>query len=114
MNAYLLLCAESLISLAVSLAVLRVLAGALVNVLGRICPDAETAAFWHGYTKLMLVIAPLLLVLTADMFTHFSDPLDSLRFALMAALAGLLAGLHAIGRRLGRFVTLPAQPGIEP
>lgn len=111
MNAYLLLLAESLISVAVSLAVLNVLSRPLVNVLGRICPDEQAAAFWLSYTKVMLLIAPLLLVLTVDMFTRFSEPMDNLRLALMAALGGVLFGLHSIGQRLGKFLTAPAQPG---
>lgn len=111
MNAYFLLFAESLISVAMSIAVLYILAGPLVNVLGRICPDEEAAVFWLSYTKVMLMIAPLLLVLMVDMFTHFSAPIDSLRLALMAALGGLLIGLHSIGKRLGQFVTAPQQPG---
>lgn len=111
MNAYFLLFAESLISIAVSLAVLYVLSGPLVNILSRICPDEQAAVFWLSYTKVMLMIAPLLLVLTVEMFTHFGDPIDSLRLALMAALGGLLIGLHSIGKRLGQFVATPQQPG---
>lgn len=111
MNPFLLLLAESLISAATSLTVLFVLSGPLMNALRRICPDEQAAAFWMSYTKVMLMIAPLLLVLTVDLFTRFSSPLDSLRFALMAALGGLLIGLQRIGSRLGRFVTLTRQPG---
>lgn len=111
MNAYFLLILESLTSIAVSLAVLYVLSRPLMNTLARICPDEQAAAFWLGYTKVMLMIAPLLLVLMLDLFTHFSDPIDTLRLALIAALAGLLVGLHTIGKRLGKFVTSPQQPG---
>ena len=111
MNTYFLLFSEALVSVAVSLAVLHVLSGPLMNILGRICPDEQAAAFWLSYTKVMLMIAPLLLVLTVDMFTHFSNPMDSLRLALMAALGGLLIGLHSIGKRLGKFVATPQKPG---
>ena len=111
MNAYLLLFVESLTSVAISLAVLYVLSRPLLNILARICPDEQAAAFWLSYTKLMLMLAPLLLVLAVDLFSHFSDPLDSLRLALLAALGGLLLGLHAIGKRLGQFVRAPQNPG---
>jgi len=111
MNVYILLFAESLISIVVSLAVLYVLSGPLINVLGRICPDEQAAVFWLSYTKVMLMIAPFLLVLLVDFFTRFSDPMDSLRLALMAVLAGLLFGLHAIGKRVGQFVTVPNKAG---
>jgi len=114
MNAYLLLIVESLISVSVSLAVLYVLSSPLVNSLRRICPDEQAAVFWLNYTRVMLLIAPLLLVLTVDMFARFSNPLDNLRLTLMAALCGLLVGLHAIGRRLGKFVVTPPAPERAP
>ncbi|MCE1243514.1 hypothetical protein [Oryzomicrobium sp.] len=110
MNAYVQLVATSFISVAVSGAVLRVLSGPLMNVLCRVCPDEQAATFWLSYTKVMLVIAPLLFVLLVDMFTRVGTPLDSLRFTLMATLGGLLIGLHVIGKRLGQFVKA-TQPG---
>ena len=110
MNAYSLLLAKSLMSLAVSGAVLYVLPPPLTKVLHRICPDEESALFWSSYTKIMLMITPLLLVLTADLLTRASDPMYSLRFAMMAALIGVLIGLHSIGQRMGKFVITPQQP----
>lgn len=110
MNAYIQLFAAASISVAVSFTVLRVLSGPLMNILGRICPDEQAAAFWLSYTKVMLMLAPLLLVLMVDLFARFSDPLDNVHLALMAALGGLLIGLHSIGKRLGRFVKAP-EPG---
>ncbi|MBI5889118.1 MAG: hypothetical protein HZB47_00365 [Nitrosomonadales bacterium] len=107
MENYLLLLLESLTSIAVSLTVLYVLSRPLMDVLSRICPDELAAAFWLSYTKVMLLIAPLLLVLTVDMFAHFSAPLDALRFSLIMALGGVLIGLYMVGERLGRFVTTP-------
>ncbi len=107
MNTYLLLLLELLISIAASLAVLRLLATPLVRTLGRICPDEESAGFWLSYTQVMLVIGPLLLVLLMDLFARFSTPQDSLRMALLATLGGLLAGLHLIGSKLGRFIPSP-------
>lgn len=111
MNASFLLFAESLISIAVSLLALYVLSGPLVKVLGRICQDEQAATFWLSYTKVMLTIAPLVLVLSVDMLSHFSDPMDNLRLALIAALGGLLIGLHSVGKRLGKFETMPQKPG---
>jgi hypothetical protein len=111
MNAYLLLFVELLISIVASLAVLHVLSRPLVDVLARICPDEQAALFWLSYTKVMLMIAPLLLVLTVDLLTHFSNPMDNLRLALMAALSGLLIGMLSIGKRLGRFVTAAQESG---
>lgn len=111
MDNYLLLLVESLTSIAVSLTVLYVLSRPLMNVLSRICPDEHAAAFWLSYTKVMLLLAPLLLVLSVDMFAHFSDPMDTWRFSLIVALGGILIGLYMVGERLGRFVTSPRTTG---
>jgi len=111
MNSYFLLFIESVTSLSVSISVLYVISRPLINVLSRICPDEQAAAFWLSYTKVMFLIAPLLLVLTVDLFAHFSDPLDTWRFSLILALAGILIGLYVIGKHLGQFVTAPQQTG---
>ncbi len=107
MNVYLILFFESVLSIAVSLSVLYVLSTPLVNVLCKICPDDQAAIFWLSYTRVMLIIAPLFLVLTVDMFTQLSDPVDSLRLTLMAVLCGLLISLYSVGKRLGQFVYPP-------
>lgn len=112
MNAYLQLFLEALTSILVSIIVLFLLSRPLMNTLVRICPDAEAAAFWHGYTRVMLTIAPLLLVLVVDLLSHFSDPLDALRLSLIAALGGMLIGLRAVGKRLGKFV-VASQPSAD-
>ena len=112
-NAYLQLLAAASISIAASGIVLSTLSGPLRSILGRICPDEQAAAFWLSYTRVMLMIAPLLLVLLVDLFSHFSNPLDSLRLALLAALGGLLIGLRSIGQRLGQFIEVPS-PGSLP
>lgn len=111
MNGLFLLLVESVTSITLSLAVLYVLSRPLINVLSRICPDEQAAAFWLSYTKVMLLIAPLLLVLAADLFAHFSDPMDTWHFSLIVALGGILIGLYMIGERLGQFVTTPQQTG---
>jgi hypothetical protein len=112
MENFLLLSLESLTSITISLTVLYVLSRPLMDVLSRICPDEQAASFWLSYTKVMLLIAPLLLVLTMDMFAHFSAPLDALRFSLIMALSGVLIGLYMVGERLGRFVTSPQKTGV--
>ena len=110
MNAYIMLFLELLISIAISLAVLYVLSTPLGNVLTKICPDEQAAVFWLSYTKVILMILPLLIVLTVDVVMQFRDPMDSLRLALIAVLAGLLIGLYSIGKRIGQFVIPPQQP----
>lgn len=108
MNAYLLLLLEMLISIAASMIVLRVLTTPLLRTLERICPDEQSANFWLSYTRVMLVIAPLILVLVMDLFSRYGNPLDSLRMTALSALGGLLIGMHLLGKRLGQFIRPPA------
>lgn len=104
----------SLISVTLSLVVLRLLSRPLACVLARICPDEPAAAFWLSYTQVMLTIAPLLVTLTVDWVAGTEQPLAAARLTLMAALVGLLVGLHAVGRRLGQFVRLPKDASATP
>lgn len=108
MNAYFLLLLKILISFAASLLVLQAIASALLRTLEHICPDAQSARFWLSYTRIMLVIAPLVLVLLIDMISRNADPLDSLRETALAALGGLLIGMHLLGKQMGRFIRQPA------
>ncbi len=108
---YLLLLIEAVTSITASLLVLHALSCPLMNVLSRLCPDESTATFWLSYTRIMLLIAPLLLVLTVNMFAHFSDPLDTWRFSLITILAGILIGLYMLGERLGQFIVPPQKAG---
>lgn len=111
MNACTLLITESLLSFALSATVLIVLSRPLRDTLAKACPDTEAAALWLSITRIVLVIVPFLLVLLVDTFSRHSNPLDSLRFALLAALAGVLVGLHSIGKQLSRFVVAPQHKG---
>ncbi|QDF95107.1 hypothetical protein CJ010_00330 [Azoarcus sp. DD4] len=95
------------VSIAISTLVLIVLSRPLIDVLRQLCPDAPAAAFWLSYTRLMLTIAPLLLVLLSDMFDRLADPVASLRLTLLASLGGLLVGLYTVGKRLNRFLAVP-------
>lgn len=113
MNIYILLLSKLLISVAVSIVVLAVLSRPLTKILNLICPDEAGAIFWVSYTKLMLVIAPFLLVLVVDFCTRNAEPLNSLRLAVIAALAGMLLGLHIVGKRVGQFAKAPAANGVR-
>lgn len=107
MSALVQLLVASLISVSLSLVVLRLLSRPLAHVLTRICPDEAAAGFWLSYTQVMLTIAPLLATLVVDGFVGADQPLASIRLTLMAALVGLLVSLYAVGRRLGQFVRQP-------
>lgn len=104
MNPTFLLLLECLLSVLLSLAILRRLSPPLGGLLEKLCPDAQSAAFWRSYTQLMLTLAPLLCVLLLDPFFPVGNPAAQVRFGLMASLGGMLLGLWIIGRRLGRFI----------
>lgn len=107
MNPYMMLLLEILISVAASMVVLRILTEPLLRTLERVCPDDQSASFWLTYSRVMLVLAPLILVLLVDSFSRYSNPLDSLRLTVLAALGGLLVGMFLLGKRLGKFIRLP-------
>lgn len=100
-----------LISVLLSLVVVRVLSRPLAPLLARLCPDEPSAAFWLRYIQLMLTLAPLVGALWIDRLASDAAPLEAFRLTLMASLVGLLIGLYAVGRRLGRFVVTPSRRG---
>ena len=104
MDAYLLLSLEMLVSVAASMIVLRILAAPLSRTLEHICPDEQSASFWLSYTRVMLVIAPLILVLIVDSFSRYSAAPESLRMTVLATLTGLLLGMYLLGKRMGAFI----------
>lgn len=111
MSTHIVLIAELLISLVFSSLVLWVLSKPLMNVLRRVCPNEQAASFWLTYTRLMLIITPLLLVMVVDWFSHSANPGATLRLAFIACLIGVIAGLKVIGQRVGRFVVTPEKTG---
>lgn len=98
---------QATISVLCSLLLIVLLRQPLTRTLARLCPDADTAAFWWAYASAMLVGAPLALVLLVNLFAPGATAVDQLRGALLTSLCGLLWGMHLLGRRIGAFVTLP-------
>lgn len=91
---------EILISLGLSTAVLFAISRPLMNALLDLCPTEKQAAFWLSYTRTMLLLAPLLLVLVVDGTQMYENTLDNIKVALMAALAGVLLGMIIVGKRI--------------
>lgn len=91
---------EILISISLSIAVLFVISRPLMNALLDLCPTEKQATFWLSYTRTMLLLAPLLLVLVVDGVQVYDDSLDNIKVALMAALAGILLGMIIVGNRI--------------
>ncbi len=102
---------ECLISILLSLLILRILGRPLGGLLERLCPDGESAAFWHSYSQIMLALAPLLCLLVVDLLVPSGDPASKLRVGLIASLGGLLFGLWIVGKRLSRFIETPRRTG---
>jgi membrane-associated HD superfamily phosphohydrolase len=92
--------AEIIISLTLTIATLMVLTRPLINVLKELCPTQKQAEFWLAYTRIMLAISPLLLVLIVDGFVSSSDLMVNIRVAIFAALAGLFLGMIIVGKRI--------------
>ncbi|QTR50988.1 hypothetical protein [Candidatus Thiothrix anitrata] len=91
---------EILISLSLSITVLFVISRPLLNALRDLCVSEKQADFWLSYTRTMLLLAPLLLVLVIDGMYVYTDALDSIRVTLIAALTGILLGLIIVGKRV--------------
>lgn len=91
---------EVIISLTLSIATLMVLTKPLVNVLAELCPTQKQAEFWLAYTRIMLSISPLLLVLLVDGLVSSDDMMVNVRIAIFAALAGLFLGMIIVGKRI--------------
>jgi len=94
-----LLLIETVISMIASLTIMLLISQPLKAALIDLCPTEKQANFWLAYTRTMLLISPLLLVLLINS-THKGDTFSDLRSAFIAALAGLLIGLIVIGRKM--------------
>jgi hypothetical protein len=99
MTSVTLLTIEIILSIATSLVIMWLMAQPLKSALVDLCPTEKQANFWFAYTRVMLLITPLLFVLFTNA-RHTGDTLSDLRSALMAVLAGLLAGLIVVGRKM--------------
>ena len=94
-----LLLIETVISLIASITIMLLISQPLKAALIDLCPTEKQANFWLAYTRTMLLISPLLLVLFINS-THKGDSFSDLRSAFIAALTGLLIGLIVIGRKM--------------
>jgi hypothetical protein len=100
MNQLLLFGLEIIISLCLSTVTLWLLSQPLVNVLEDLCPTKKQAAFWLAYTRIMLLISPLLLVLVVSILNNAGNNIDTIKISLGSALAGLLLGMIIVGRKI--------------
>lgn len=93
---------EMLLSLAISMVVLMLLQPVLKDMLRELCRRDSRAAFWNTFTRLMIFIAPLLVVI---LFTRSTSPqaiilAGAVRDTLLHALFGQFIGLLIIGKVL--------------
>ena len=52
------------------------------------------------YTRMMLFISPLLLVLIVSVMARTNSDIESIKVSLIAALAGLLLGMLIVGKKI--------------
>ena len=102
-NATLYLVIEIATSLGISIVVLLLLRPVLGTLLCELCRGETRAAFWNTFTRLMLLISPLIVVL---FFSHSTTTIVTVPFArelrdvLLFSLLGQFAGLAIVGRVL--------------
>ena len=99
MNELTLLLIEIVISIITSIAIMLLISPTLKSALVDLCPTEKQANFWLAYTRTMMLISPLLLVLLINS-THKGDMFSDIRAAFIAALTGLLIGLFFIGKKM--------------
>jgi len=99
MNELTLLSIETTISVISSITIMMLISNPLKEALSDLCPTETQAKFWLAYTRTMLMISPLLMVLFINSL-HKGDTFSDLRSAFIAALTGLLIGLIIIGRKM--------------
>ncbi len=112
MNPILLLLSEILLSLLTSIAVLVSISAPLKNILVDLCPTSKHADFWVYYTRIMLLLAPLLVVLIVGNTIPYNNPITShdllqgLKVASIANLSGLILGLIIVGKKVFLSISL--------
>lgn len=96
---------EILFSLAVSLFVFALLQPVLRAMLRELCQGESRAAFWDTFTRLMLFIAPLLVVIMLTKSTRQEEIVlvQAMRDTLLHTLFGQFLGLLIIGKVLLSF-----------
>ncbi len=99
MNELTLLLIEAVISVITSITIMLLISQPIKAALLDLCPTEKQANFWLAYTRTMMLISPLLLVLLINS-THKGDIFSDLRAAFIATLTGRLIGLIIIGRKM--------------
>lgn len=104
-NSVLILTLEMFLSLSISAVVLYLLQPVLQALLNELCHGQIHARFWSTFTRLMLLIAPLLVVL---LYSHSlsAEEIDTarvIRDSLLHILMGEFIGLLTVGVILLRF-----------
>ena len=90
---------EIILSVVLSLLISALLSRPLANNLAKSCASEQQASFWLAYTKMMLFIFPVLIVLLISVFNQ-STGLDHIKISLIGSLSGLLLALLFVGRKL--------------
>ena len=104
MNSLALLFLEISISLTLSLTVLKVLSKPLVSALNSMCDSQQQTDFWLAFTRVMMVIFPLLLVMVVNIMTFHDIAKDPVRQTLVTAMIGLVLGMAIMGKKFFSFV----------
>lgn len=106
---------ESLVSLALSLAIIRYLRDVMYSLLEAACPQGG-AQFWLKTLALLQLLAPLLLVVWQAEAGPVANPVAEIKAALSWMLLGHCVSLLLIARIVWKSLVAPAmaKPGVQP
>jgi len=90
---------EIFLSLTLSSIVIWGLAAPLRKLLQRLSHSEEQAAFWLAYTRAMLFLSPLFMVILVGSLAD-AEGLVHIKITLISALGGLVLGLVIIGKKM--------------
>lgn len=106
---------EVLLSLIISLAIVKLLRSPLCNILEDICGSASRANFWVIFTQLMLFISPLLIVtfFTKTIDRVIPDPVAIFQETLFRSLLGDFIALSMVGYVIRKAIPQLAQKRVQ-
>lgn len=84
-------------ALGISLVVIHLIQPALEPLLGEVCGSEAAARFWVNFTRLMVLIAPLLQVILLAAEHGGMGSVELIRGTLFHALGGVFLALSVIG-----------------
>jgi hypothetical protein len=91
----------AIISLALSVGLIAVIAGPLRALMERVCPGPSAVAFWQRFTLIMLFLSPLFIAVTFGLpsseFLKTIDAGEMIRRAVVSSIVGAFLAMLGMG-----------------